>query len=415
MRYYVGVDWGDAQHAVWVSDEAGGCVAACRVAHEAEALAEWGRQLDEWRAQGVGVWAAIERPDGPVVSFLLDHGVVVYPINPKALDRARDRFRGSHAKSDPFDAHVLAEFLRTDQGHLAPLHPSSPAAQELKLLTDDYRRLVRDQTRVVNELIATLKAYYPRAAELWPEWTAPVAQEFLATYAVPAQAAALSERTWRQFAKRHRLSEARTAEGWTLLQRPQVPMPAHVVRAKARLMTALLEQLRPLSAAVRAYRDTIADFFGALPAAAWARTLPVSAHGTTVATIWARLGDAPDRWQSWQHLQAHAGVTPVTVQSGRTRIVTFRFACDKQLRDAVARLAFLSLPRCPWAAAYYRRQRARGHRHHHALRALAAKWVKILFILWQQQTPYDEPHHLAALASQHLRASLGAGALDITT
>ena len=118
MRYYLGVDWADQTHAVWVVDENGVKITARAVSHTAEGLGAWGRELDEWRAQGIERWAAIERPDGRVVDFLLDHGVVVYPVNPKALDRARDRFRQSGAKSDPFDARVLADFLRTD-------HPTS--------------------------------------------------------------------------------------------------------------------------------------------------------------------------------------------------------------------------------------------------------------------------------------------------
>src|SRR4029434_9464918 len=110
MRYYLGVDWADQTHAVWVVDEQGAKVASRAVPHTAAGLSEWGRELDEWRAQGFELWAAIERPEGRVVDFLLDHGVVVYPVNPKALDRARDRFRPSAAKSDAFRARVLAEF-----------------------------------------------------------------------------------------------------------------------------------------------------------------------------------------------------------------------------------------------------------------------------------------------------------------
>ena len=120
MRYYLGVDWADKTHAVWVVDEQGAKVASRAVPHTAAGLSEWGRELDEWQAQGIELWTAIERPEGRVVDFLLDHGVVVYPVNPKALDRARDRFRSSAAKSDPFDARVLAEFLRTDHRHFRP-------------------------------------------------------------------------------------------------------------------------------------------------------------------------------------------------------------------------------------------------------------------------------------------------------
>src|SRR4030095_11540186 len=202
VRDYLGVDWADQTHAVWVVDESGMKITARAVAHTAEGLGEWGRELDEWRAQGLALWAAIERPDGRVVDLLLDHGVVVYPVNPKALDRARDRFRQSGAKSDPFDARVLADFLRTDHGHLRALQPSSEAAQELKLLTEDCQRHIRQQTRLVNQLTATLKAYYPRALEV-AELTSALAREFLPAYPTPEALTALTERQWQRWARGH--------------------------------------------------------------------------------------------------------------------------------------------------------------------------------------------------------------------
>src|SRR5499425_2642809 len=402
MRYYLGVDWADKTHAVWVVDEQGTKVASRAVPHTAAGLSEWGRELDEWRAQGIELWAAIERPEGRVVDFLLDHGVVVYPVNPKALDRARDRFRASAAKSDPFDARVLAEFLRTDHQHLQALQPSSETAQELKYLTADYRRHVRQQTRLVNQLTATLKAYYPRALEV-SELTTALARQFLRAYPTPVAVAALTEKQWQRWARTHRLSEPRTQELWGVLQRPQLPVPAHVVRAKARLMLTLVAQLTPVIVAVDDYREAIEHFFASIPAAQWVRTLPIGKHGIIAPTLWARLGDAPRRWQSFRHLQAHAGAVPVTKRSGTQRIVHFRFACDKSLRYVVDHVAFLSLNSSEWARAYYDQQRRRGHSHRQALRALGAKWLKIIFVMWERQVPYDEQYHLATITRQQLR------------
>jgi hypothetical protein len=402
VRYYLGVDWADRTHAVWGMDEDGTKIAARSVSHTAEGFSEWGRELDEWRAQAIELWAAIERPDGRVVDFLLDHGVVVYPVNPKALDRARDRFRQSGAKSDPFDARVLADFLRTDHAHLRALPPSSEAAQELKLLAKDCQRHIRQQTRLVNQLTATLKAYYPRALEV-AELTAVLAREFLQAYPTPEAVTALTERRWQRWARAHRLSEARTRELWAVLQRPQLPVPAHVVRAKVRLMQSLVAQLLPVMAAVAQYRKAIDDFFASMPAAQWMRTLPIGKHGITAPTLWARLGDAPGRWESFRHLQAQAGAVPVTKRSGKQRVVQFRFACDKALRYVVDQVAFLSLLSSEWARAYYDQQRARGHAHRQALRALGAKWLKIIFVMWQRQVPYDEQYHLAMMTRQQLR------------
>jgi hypothetical protein len=402
VRYYLGVDWADETHAVWVVDENGTQIAARSVSHTAEGLSEWGRQLDEWRAQSIALWAAIERPEGRVVDFLLDHAVVVYPVNPKTLDRARDRFRQSGAKSDPFDARVLADFLRTDHAHLRALQPSSEAAQELKLLAEDCQRHIRQQTRLINQLTATLKAYYPRALEV-AELTSALARAFLQTYPTPETLTVLTERQWQRWARAHRLNEARSRELWDVLTQPQLPVPAHVVRAKARLMQSLVEQLTPVVGAVAQYRKAIDDFFASMPAAQWARTLPIGKHGITAPTLWARLGDAPGRWESFRHLQAQAGVVPVTKRSGKQRVVQFRFACDKALRSVVDQVAFLSLISSAWARAYYDQQRARGHAHRQALRALGAKWLKIIFVMWQRHVSYDEQYHLATMTRQQLR------------
>ena len=163
-----------------------------------------------------------------------------------------------------------------------------------------------------------------------------------------------------------------------------------------------LPKLEPVVEAVDEYRKAVMDSFAQLPAAEWASTLPAS-QGTLVPTIWAELGDALGRWRSWQHVQSHSGVVPVTRASGKCQTIAFRFACNLHLRRALQLFAFCSFKSSDWARAYYDRQRTRGHRHQAALRALAAKWVKITFVLWSRQVAYDENFHLATMARQHLR------------
>jgi transposase len=403
-RYYLGVDWADEFHQVWVSDPQGQKVAEKKVAETVEGLSEFGRWLDESRAQQIELWAAIEKPAGRIVDFLLDHGVVVYPVNPKALDRARDRFRVSQSKSDSFDAYVLAEFVRTDHGHLRPLEPNSDQAQELKLLTRDQHRLVRQKTRLLNQLITTLKEYYPRPLEVFSDLESNIALDFLKQYPTPQALADLTPRKWNRFAKReHHLGEDRCKELWEKLNKPQIKIPEHVVRAKAQLIGVLLVQLRALVQAVETYNERVKSFFASMPAAKLVGKLPGAKTGTIVATLWAELGDANSRWESFRHLQAEAGVVPVTQSSGKSRVVQFRFSCNKVMRHAAYWLAFASLNRSEWANAYYRDQRAKGHSHHHALRALGAKWLKIIFVMWRDHKPYDENIHLANIARQKMR------------
>ena len=375
-----------------------------KVVENVEGLAEFGRFLDESRAQGIELWAAIEKPHGRIVDFLLDHGVVVYPVNPKALDRVRDRFRMSQSKNDSFDAYVLAEFVRTDHGHLRALEPDSDPAQELKLLTRDQQRLVRQKSRLLNQLTTTLKEYYPRPLEVFSDLESNIALDFLKEYSTPQELSNLTRRQWNRFAKReHHLGEERCKELWEQLNQPQLAVPEHVVRAKARLMAVLVAQLKTLRDAVESYNERVRSFFASMPAAKLVKMLPGAKTGTIIVTLWAELGDAKSRWESFRHLQAEAGVVPVTRASGKSRVVQFRFSCNKVMRHAAYWLAFVSLNRSEWANHYYRDQRAKGHSHHQALRALGAKWLKILFVMWRDHKPYDENYHLANIARQKMR------------
>jgi transposase len=398
------VDWGDKTHQLHVANQSGEKIKEMTVQQTPEQMAELGRWLDESRNQGIELWAAIEKPHGRIVDFLLDHGVVVYPVNPKALDRARDRFRMSQSKSDSFDAYVLADFLRTDHARLRALEPNSAQAQELKMLTRDYHRLVRQKTRLLNQIGITLKEYYPRPLDVFDDLETKIALDFLKGHPTPQALSKLTRRGWNRFAKRdHHLSEARSNELWEKLNQPQLAIPAHVVRAKAKLLLALVVQLQASVKAVDSYSEEIEGFFAAMPAAELGKTLPGGKSGTTVPTIWAELGDANNRWKSFRHLQAEAGGVPVTQASGKSRVVQFRFACNKHLRRTMYWFSFNSLNRCEWANKYYRDQRAKGHSQHQALRALGAKWLKIIFVMWRDHRPYDENYHLANIARQKMR------------
>lgn len=403
-RYYVGVDWADEFHQVWVSDPQGKKVAEMKVEQSPKDMSEFGRWLHERQGEGIELWAAIEKPHGRIVDFLLDHGVVVYPVNPKALDRARDRFRVSQSKSDSFDAYVLAEFLRTDHAHLRALEPNSEQAQELKMLSRDHHRLMRHKTRLINQIEVTLKEYYPRPLEVFSDLESKIALDFLTQYPTPRALSDLTRRKWNRFAKReHHLGEARCKELWEKLSQPQLAIPEHVARAKAQLLLVLVAQLKALAQAVDSYSEKVQRFFASMPAAELVKTLPGGKSGTIIPMLWAELGDAKSRWESFRHLQAEAGGVPVTKASGKSRVVQFRFACNKLMRYASYWLSFISLNRCEWANQYYRDQRAKGHGHHQALRALGAKWLKIIFIMWRDHKPYNEDYHLANIARQAIR------------
>jgi len=264
---------------------------------------------------------------------------------------------------------------------------------------------VRQQTRTLKQLTSTLTDDYPRVLELFGDLTPQLALDFLQTCPTPAKLTTLRQNQWQRFARQHRRGPARTTAWWARLKAPHVPVPEHVVRAKARLVAGLIAQVLVTHRAVREDQTASERFFGTLPAAEWMQTLPGGRSGTMIPRLWAELGDAPGRWHSWSHLQAQAGTVPLTRPSGNRCVVRFRVACNKDLRQAIWRLAFQSLRHSKWAKQYYQQCRARGHGPNQALRAWGAKWLKIIFRMWQHHVPYDEAYHLANMTRQYLRAT----------
>ncbi len=243
-----------------------------------------------------------------------------------------------------------------------------------------------------------------RPLEVFSDLETNIALDFLKQYPTPQALSKLTRRQWNRFAQReHHLGEDRCKELWEKLNQPQLQVPEHMVRAKMRLMAVLVGQLEPLRAAVESYNERVKSFFASMTAAKLVKGLPGAKTGTIVATLWAELGDAKSRWESFGHLQAEAGVVPVTKASGKSRAVEFRFCCNKVLRHAAYWLAFTSTNQCEWAKHYYRNQRNKGHRHAQALRALGAKWLKIIFVMWRDDKPYDENYHLANITRQKMR------------
>lgn len=398
--YALGVDWAVEKHDVCVLDQDGRSLLKRSFDETAKGFEEFGRVLDEWAEQGIEVVACIEKPEGLVIDFLMDHRVRIYPVNPKSLKRARDLHRASGARDDAFDAFVLADFIRTHYQTLRPIEPNSSQMAELKIMTRDHDQQVRHQRRLLTQLRGDLKAFYPRPLEVFGDLKTALARDFLKRVPTPQDLDKLTRVRWKTFAKRHRLNADRAEELWQSLKKPQLRVPQHIVRARALSVQTLLRELEVAIEAVESYKKAIQRFLDDLPVSDIARSLPGGKAGVTVACLWAELGDGNGRWESFRHLQAQAGSVPITDQSGKYKAVLFRFACNKRLRYHADWLAQTSLTQSAWAKDYYDQQKARGKRHRQALRALASKWLKIIFVMWRDQVPYDENRHLANIYRQ---------------
>jgi transposase len=338
---------------------------------------------------------AIEQPNGLVVDRLLDAGIQVVPVHPNQLAAARDRYR-SGGKSDGFDAYVLAELARTDMHRFRLLQPNSDETKALRTLTRTREDLVEQKVALANQLRAQLDAFWPGARQIFADVDSPIGLAFLERYPSPADTRGLGAKRLAGFLARNGYSGRRSAD--ELLERlrtaPQGRSGEAEQEARRAAVLALVAALKPLVEQIRLLTSQIAGAIRAHDDGHIFLSLfrdPKSV--VTAAELLAEIGDNRARHNSSASLEAIAGQAPVAVESGKKKVARFRWACNKNLRDAVSVLADSSRKHNPWAADIYQRARARGHDHPHAIRILGRAWLRIIWRLWQDRTTYNPDRH----------------------
>ena len=389
-----GVDWARDDHAVAVVDAGGQVVERFTVAHTAAGLRDLVRRLAKLGADEV----AIERPDGPVVDALLEAGLTVVVISPNQLKNLRSRYGSAGNKDDRFDAFVLADTLRTDRARLRPLVPDSPATVALRAACRARKDLVAHRIALANQLRAHLQRTFPGAVGLFAEIDSPISLRFLARFDCQERADWLSSRRMAAWLDSvgycGRVAPATLYARLTAAPRgaagAEGAAQAHVTRAFLAALSTVVQQVKLLSEQIEEQLALHADahIFTSLPRAGTVRA----------ARLLAEIGDCRARFPTPESLACLAGVAPSTRQSGKFRAVGFRWAADKQLRDAICDFAGDSIRANPWAADLYRRATGRGHDHPHAVRILARAWLFVIWHCWQNGTPYDPAQHRALQA-----------------
>ncbi len=386
-----GIDWARDDHAVCVVDGRGREVARTMVEHTAAGL----RALVGFLGRhGVGE-VAIERPDGPVVETLLEAGLVVVVISPNQVKNLRGRYGSAGNKDDRFDAYVLADTLRTDRARLRPLVPDTDATVALRRACRARKDLVAHRVAAANQLRAHLRNAFPGAVGLFADIDSEITLAFLTRFDTQDRADWLtvkrlgdwlakvgySGRTDPAVLHQRLLDAPRGATG------EHATSQAHITRALVALLTTLVEQIKTLAAQIDRQLDAHVDahIFTSLPRAGRVRA----------ARLLAEIGDCRAKLPTPESLTCLAGAAPSTRQSGKSRVVGFRWSCDKQLRDAVTDFANGSRDANPWAADLYDRARARGHDHPHAVRILARAWLHVIWHCWQDGVNYSPAQHRA--------------------
>lgn len=386
-----GIDWARDDHAVCIVDSRGREVARTMVEHTAAGLRDLVTFLSGNRAYEV----AIERPDGPVIDTLLAAALTVVVISPNQVKNLRGRYGSAGNKDDRFDAFVLADTLRTDRARLRRLEPDTPETIALRRACRARKDLVSHRVAVANQLRAHLRNVFPGAVGLFAELDSPISLKFLTRFTTQAQADWLTPTRLGAWLTRQGYSgkvdpavlHTRMNAAPRGTTGPDADTQAHITQALTTVLAALVEQIKTLAAHISDQLDAHADqhIFTSLPRAGRVRA----------ARLLAEIGDCRAKFPTPESLACLAGAAPSTRQSGKLRAVTFRWACDKQLRDAVTDFAGDSRHTNPWAADLYNRARARGHDHAHAVRILARAWLFVIWHCWQNGTAYNPAQHHA--------------------
>jgi transposase len=393
--FLLGDDWAEDHHDIELQSEDGTVLVRRRLPEGVAGMRRLHELIGEHsRGHEVvpRVVVGIETDHGPWVQALLAAGYEVFAINPMSVARYRERHVVSGAKSDPGDAHVLADLVRTDRERHRPIAGDSDLGEAIKVLARSHQGICWMRGQQANTLRSTLREFYPAALEAFEELTHPDALAVLALAPTPAQGRALTrariETTLRRAGRRRYLA-TRSEAIMVALRSEQLTQPPLIAEAFGASVTALVSVLRSSVTAAAALEGQLEASFGQHPDAEIIRSQP-GLGAVLGARVLAEFGDDPHRYVDAKARRNYAGTSPITKASGKSHVVLARHKTNKRLRDALRQQAFTALTASPGARAYYDAHRAAGDGHDKALRALANRLVGILHGCLRHQTPYDE-------------------------
>lgn len=389
---FVGDDWAEDHHDVFVMDAQGQKLALRRLPEGIEGIRAFhaliGGHVDDPGQVGVG----IETDRGLWVNALTAAGYLVYAINPKAAARYRERHHLAGGKSDPGDAKMLADLVRTDAHNHRLIAGDSTQVEAIKVLARAHQSLIWSRARETNRLRSALREYYPAALVAFEDLDARDTLAVLGRAPDPTTGARLTVSQIRaalRAAGRSRFLDATAARIQQALRTEQLAAPAPVTTAYAATTKAQVALLATFNAQIADLETQLGASFEQHPDADIYLSLP-GLGDVLGARVLGEFGDDPERFADAKSRRNYAGTSPITRASGKKRVVLARYVRNKRLYDAIDQWAFCALTNSPGARAFYDERRAAQYEHHEALRALGNRLVAILHGCLKHQTPYDE-------------------------
>jgi len=393
----IGVDWADKKHDVCIHVMATGKRELSQIAHQAEKIDAWARSLH--RQYGGPMAVALELSKGPIVAALQKYDFfVLYPINPSSLASYRRTFTPSGAKDDPTDAAYIMDLLLRHPDQFRPLAPQSAEMRALMTLVEQRRRLMDDRVRLTNRLRNALKQYYPQALEWFDHIDTRLFCDFIRRWPSAPQARRARKATLEKFFRTHNMNRKPLLEKRITAIKLAVPLTTDdgVVVPYRLLVLTLVEQLEVMLVCLDRFDEEIASLVPQHPDFVLFDMLP-GAGPAIAPRLMVAFGEQRERFNNASEVQMYTGIAPVTERSGQSNWVHWRWKCPTFLRQTFVEWAAQTINKSYWAGLYYHQQRAKGCSHQAAVRALAFKWIRILYRCWKTRTPYDEARYLKAL------------------
>ena len=395
---FVGLDWADAKHDVCLQAAGSATREHLILEHTPEAIEAWVGALRQ-RFAGKPIAICLELNKGPIVCALRTYDfLVLFPVNPLTLARYRGAFTPSRAKDDPTDAALQLEWLCTHRDKLQPLTPQSPTMRALEQLVEHRRRVVGDNVRLTNRLTSTLKNYFPQALQWFQDKDTLLFCDFLSRWPTLKAVQLARRSTLETFFREHHVRSADVMTQRIDAIKAATPLTTDegIIAPHALFVQTLVSQLRVTLHAIQDFDQAIAQRAQSHPDFPLFQTLP-GAGPVFAPRLLVAFGEQRERYASAAELQQFAGIAPVTERSGKKSWVHWRFQCPTFLRQTFVEWAAESIRHSFWARVYDHQQREKGKAHQAAVRALAFKWLRMLFRCWQDRTPYNESVYLNAL------------------
>lgn len=398
FNFFVGIDWGRDTHHACLLDERGEVVDSRSFEHGGRGLSELAHWITD-KAGVANVAIGIETPQGPVVEALMERNLAVYSINPKQLDRFRDRVSPAGAKDDRLDAYVLATSLRTDGHCFRALAPLAAPIVELRELTRIIDRLTKERVGLVNRIRQALWRYYPQFLDLEKDLSRPWIRQMWHLASTPAQAKRVRQSTVEKLLKKHRVRRVSAEQVLQRLQTPPIALAAGTEQALCTNLKLAFEQLEFNQRQAREINQRIDQLMALIiesdetePEINWQRDVAIlsSIPGlgrVTLATLLAEASDVLQR-RDYQALRCLCGIAPITKRSGKSTIVMRRLACNGRLRNAVHYWSQVAVQHDALSKAKYNTLRARGHSHARALRSVGDRLLNIACAMLKNQTEF---------------------------